>query len=195
MAIHTIEIDLPCSSYANVQTVKYALRKKKSIRIDYEDKSHLSCQFSSDLYVQEGVRILGRQGVDFGNYVRFIVNPVTLLSGTYQPLQLYTYEKGDEKTIHKVICRIAHALGIKVTKKSYRIRRIDFTVDVTLETEAEVWPTYVCCKKAIVNPLTVTLPLMRIPNMSLTTRRRILTLWNCVLVINAKKTDSAIHHR
>ncbi len=138
MGIHTIEIDLPCNTYANVQMVKHALKAKKSIRIDYEDKDHISCQFSSDLYVQEGVRILGRQGVDFGNYVRLIINPTTLLRDTYQPLQLYTYEKGDEKTIHKVICCIAHALGIEVTQKSYRVRRIDFTVDVRVETEAEV---------------------------------------------------------
>ena len=102
--LHTIELYLGKLKYAEVQRVIDRLMDIGQIYLSQADPYNIDRSGESGYFVREGIRLRIYQSYNKSNGIAFIVNPGTLLSGEYQPVNLWIPSKA---AVNKLLVHIS----------------------------------------------------------------------------------------
>ena len=87
--VHTIELYACNLKYEQVQKVMDWLVEEKQLQIVRRDPFNIDRHAKSDFLIASGVRIHIYQSHDKSNGLGLVINPSSLLAGSYQPTQLF----------------------------------------------------------------------------------------------------------
>ena len=128
--IHTIELYLQNLKYTEVQKVIEQLEKLgriHKIKSDYYNiDRHLKCTY----FVEDGIRLRIHQSHNRSNGIGFAINPSTLLSGEYQPVNLWVPTPKAVEKLQKKLVLVFEDLGLDSTYvKKLSLCQMDVTQD------------------------------------------------------------------
>lgn len=107
IGIHTVELYARNLKYQEVQRSIDYLADQSNFQILWSDPYHIDRYLASKFFVDSGVRLQIHQSHDHSNGIGLIINPSTLLAGTYQPTQLY---KPTKKSYQQLLMNIGHIM-------------------------------------------------------------------------------------
>ena len=142
--IHTFSLKVR-SSYSGIQniiTANTCIRMKR-------DKFGLNNNYCIPTYKSTGVEILLHQSIAHPCWITLIVNPSSLLAGTYQPVSLYQPDKKSLRKLHKRLRGILDKVGIEQRLREFKLSRCDLTQDIYCESVSERMLRLDCFRKSL----------------------------------------------
>ena len=131
--IHTFALKLRCK-YSEIQNI---IEQNECIRTG-KGKLGLSPYYQIVRYKPIGVEIHLSQSVSHPCWLVMIVNPSSLLAGTYEPTTLF---QADEKSVQQVKHRLRNILdkiGIDRRFKEFKLSRCDLTCNLYYKRKADI---------------------------------------------------------
>ena len=131
--IHTFSLKLQCK-YSEIQNI---IEQNECIRTD-KGKLGLSPYYQMPQFKDIGVEIQLGQSVSHPCWLILIVNPSSLLAGTYEPTALF---QTDEKSVQQIKHRLRNILdkiGVDRRLKEFKLSRCDLTRNLYYERKADV---------------------------------------------------------
>lgn len=131
--IHTFALKLQCK-YSEIQNI---IEQNECIRIS-KGKLGLSPYYQIPQFKDVGVEIQLGQSVSHPCWLILIINPSSLLAGTYKPTALF---QADEKSVQQVKYRLRNILdkiGVDRRLKGFKLSRYDLTRNLYYERKADV---------------------------------------------------------
>ena len=131
--IHTFALKLQ-SKYSEIQNI---IEQNECIRIS-KGKLGLSPYYQIPQFKDIGVEIQLGQSVSHPCWLILIVNPSSLLTGTYEPTALF---QADEKSVQQVKHRLRNILdkiGVDRRLKEFKLSRCDLTCNLYYERKTDV---------------------------------------------------------
>ena len=131
--IHTFSLKLQCK-YSEIQNI---IEQNECIRTG-DGKLGLSSYYQMPQFKYIGVEIQLGQSVSHPCWLILIINPSSLLAGTYKPTALF---QADEKSVQQIKHRLRNILdkiGIDRRLKEFKLSRYDLTRNLYYERKADV---------------------------------------------------------
>ena len=131
--IHTFSLKLQCK-YSEIQNI---IEQNECICTG-KGKLGLSSYYQMTQFKYIGVEIQLGQSVSHPCWLVLIVNPSSLLAGTYEPTALF---QADEKSVQQVKHRLRNILdkiGVDRRLKEFRLSRCDLTCNLYYKRKADV---------------------------------------------------------
>ena len=131
--IHTFSLKLQCK-YSEIQNI---IEQNECIRTS-KGKLGLSPYYQITQFKDIGVEIQLGQSVSHPCWLILIVNPSSLLAGTYEPTALF---QTDEKSVQQIKHRLRNILdkiGVDRRLKEFKLSRCDLTRNLYYERKADV---------------------------------------------------------
>ena len=131
--IHTFSLKLQCK-YSKIQNI---IEQNECIRTN-KGKLGLSSYYQMPQFKDIGIEIQLGQSVAHPCWLVLIVNPSSLLAGTYKPTALF---QADEKSVQQIKHRLRNILdkiGIDRRLKEFKLSRYDLTRNLYYERKADV---------------------------------------------------------
>ena len=131
--IHTFSLKLQCK-YSEIQNI---IEQNECIRTG-KGKLGLSSYYQMPQFKDIGVEIQLGQSVSHPCWLILIVNPSSLLAGTYEPTALF---QTDEKSVQQIKHRLRNILdkiGVDRRLKEFKLSRCDLTRNLYYERKADV---------------------------------------------------------
>ena len=131
--IHTFSLKLQCK-YSEMQNI---IEQNECIRTG-KGKLGLSSYYQIPQFKEIGVEIHLSQSVSRPCWLILIVNPSSLLAGTYEPTALF---QADEKSVQQIKHRLRNILdkiGIDRRLKEFKLSRYDLTCNLYYKHRADV---------------------------------------------------------
>lgn len=148
VGIHTIELYAKNLKYHEVQRVIDRLVKHGKIQALKSDPYNIDRHFKSTYLVDGGIRLRLHQSHNRSNGIGFIINPSTLLKGTYQPVKLFhpTQKNCDKmldilgETLTEIGLATCGQYGLEymVHPEELSLSRMDLTMNLWLDTDTEL---------------------------------------------------------
>lgn len=134
--IHTFSLKLH-RSYSEIQNI----RAQNTCIHGKRDRFSLNRYFCIADYEDKGVEILLHQSLTHLSWVALIVNPASLLAGSYQPIGLFRPTKKKLAELKQRLCVILDEIGLDIRLKRFHLSHCDLTQDryFDLETEVTLW--------------------------------------------------------
>ena len=159
--IHTIELYACNLKYEQVQKVMDWLVEEKQLQIVRRDPFNIDRHAKSDFLIASGVRIHIYQSHDKSNGLGLVINPSSLLAGSYQPTQLFHPKKkacGEvllqtEEILHELRLEDnAHPRKLVVQPEELSLSQMDLTMNLWLSNDADLPELIRLFKKAKLPP-------------------------------------------
>ena len=131
--IHTFSLKLQCK-YSEIQNI---IEQNECIRTG-NGKLSLSSYYQMPQFKYIGVEIQLGQSVSHPCWLILIINPSSLLAGTYEPTALF---QADEKSVQQIKHRLRNILdkiGVDRRLKEFKLSRCDLTCNLYYERKADV---------------------------------------------------------
>ena len=131
--IHTFSLKLQCK-YSEIQNI---IEQNECI-FTGKGKLRLSPYYQIPQFKEIGVEIHLSQSVSRPCWLILIVNPSSLLAGTYEPTALF---QADEKSVQQIKHRLRNILdkiGIDRRLKEFKLSRYDLTCNLYYKHRADV---------------------------------------------------------
>ena len=131
--IHTFSLKLQCK-YSEIQNI---IEQNECIRTD-KGKLGLSPYYQMPQFKDIGVEIQLGQSVSHPCWLILIINPSSLLAGTYKPTALF---QADEKSVQQIKHRLRNILdkiGVDRRLREFKLSRCDLTCNLYYEHRADV---------------------------------------------------------
>ena len=131
--IHTFSLKLQCK-YSEIQNI---IEQNECIRTSI-GKLGLSPYYQIPQFKDIGVEIQLGQSVSHPCWLILIVNPSSLLAGTYKPTALF---QADEESVQQVKHRLRNILdkiGVDRRLKEFKLSRYDLTCNLYYKRKADV---------------------------------------------------------
>lgn len=131
--IHTFSLKLQCK-YSEIQNI---IEQNECIRTS-KGELGLSSYYQVTQYKPVGVEIHLSQSISRPCWITLIVNPSSLLAGTYEPTALF---HADEESVQQVKHRLRNILdeiGVDRRLKEFKLSRCDLTCNLYYEHTADV---------------------------------------------------------
>ena len=131
--IHTFSLKLQCK-YSEIQNI---IEQNECIRTN-KGKLGLSSYYQMPQFKDIGVEIQLGQSVSRPCWITLIVNPSSLLAGTYEPTALF---HADEESVQQVKHRLRNILdkiGVDRRLKEFKLSRCDLTCNLYYERKADI---------------------------------------------------------
>lgn len=145
--VHTIELYACNLKYEQVQKVMDWLVEEKQLQIVRRDPFNIDRHAKSDFLIASGVRIHIYQSHDKSNGLGLVINPSSLLAGSYQPTQLFHPKKkacGEvllrtEEILHELRLEDnAHPRKLVVQPEELSLSQMDLTMNLWLSDDADL---------------------------------------------------------
>ena len=152
--IHTFSLKLQCK-YSEIQNI---IEQNECICTG-KGKLGLSPYYQMPQFKYIGVEIQLGQSVTHPCWLVLIVNPSSLLAGTYKPTALF---QADEKSVQQIKHRLRNILdkiGVDRRLKEFKLSRCDLTCNLYYERKADVQDRIDIFKKSFPIPITTRLSL------------------------------------
>ena len=131
--IHTFSLKLQCK-YSEIQNI---IEQNKCIRTG-KGKLGLSSYYQIVRYKPIGVEIHLGQSVSRPCWLVLIVNPSSLLAGTYKPTALFQADKESVQQVKHRLRNILDEIGVDRRLKEFKLSRCDLTCNLYYEHKADV---------------------------------------------------------
>ena len=131
--IHTFSLKLQCK-YSEIQNI---IEQNECIRTS-KGKLGLSSYYQMTQYKPVGVEIQLGQSVSHPCWLILIVNPSSLLAGTYKPTALFQADKESVQQIKHRLRNILDKIGVDRRLKEFKLSRCDLTCNLYYEHRADV---------------------------------------------------------
>ena len=131
--IHTFSLKLQCK-YSEIQNI---IEQNECIRTS-KGELGLSSYYQMTQYKPVGVEIHLSQSISRPCWITLIVNPSSLLAGTYEPTALF---HADEESVQQVKHRLRNILdkiGVDRRLKEFKLSRCDLTCNLYYERKADI---------------------------------------------------------
>ncbi len=96
-------------------------------------EKHISTAFSTRgvvIYLYRQKRSKNKTGKNLACFIRFRLNPLSLINGHYQPKGVFQAEKSQLNTLDKCMKDLLHEMGLSVTFEKLTLSRIDCCLDL-----------------------------------------------------------------
>ena len=131
--IHTFSLKLQCK-YSEIQNI---IEQNECIRTD-KGKLGLSPYYQMPQFKDVGVEIQLGQSVSHPCWLILIVNPSSLLAGTYEPTALFQADKESVQQIKHRLRNILDKIGVDRRLKEFKLSRCDLTCNLYYERKTDV---------------------------------------------------------
>ena len=131
--IHTFALKLRCK-YSEIQNI---IEQNECIRTS-KGKLGLSPYYQIPQFKYIGVEIQLGQSVSHPCWLILIVNPSSLLAGTYEPTALFQADKESVQQIKHRLRDILDQIGVDRRLKEFKLSRCDLTCNLYYERKADV---------------------------------------------------------
>ena len=152
--IHTFSLKLQCK-YSEIQNI---IEQKECIRTD-KGKLGLSPYYQMPQFKDIGIEIQLGQSVSHPCWLILIVNPSSLLAGTYEPTALFQADKESVQQIKHRLRNILDKIGVDRRLKEFKLSRCDLTCNLYYERKTDVQNCIDIFKKSFPIPITTRLSL------------------------------------
>ena len=131
--IHTFSLKFQCK-YSEIQNI---IEQNECIRTN-KGNLGLSSYYQMTQYKPVGVEIQLGQSVSHPCWLILIVNPSSLLAGTYKPTALFQADKESVQQIKHRLRNILDTIGVDRRLKEFKLSRCDLTCNLYYEHKADV---------------------------------------------------------
>ena len=131
--IHTFSLKLQCK-YSEIQNI---IEQNECIRTS-KRKLGLSSYYQMPQYKPIGVEIQLGQSVSHPCWLVLIVNPSSLLAGTYKPTALFQADEESVRLIKHRLRNILDKIGVDRRLKGFKLSRYDLTRNLYYEHRADI---------------------------------------------------------
>ena len=131
--IHTFSLKLQCK-YSEIQNI---IEQNECIRTE-KGKLGLSPYYQMPQFKDVGVEIQLGQSVSHPCWLILIVNPSSLLAGTYEPTALFQADKESVQQIKHRLRNILDKIGVDRRLKEFKLSRCDLTCNLYYERKTDV---------------------------------------------------------
>ena len=131
--IHTFSLKLQCK-YSEIQNI---IEQNECIHTS-KGQLGLSLYYQMPQFKDIGVEIQLGQSVSHLCWMVIIVNPSSLLVGTYEPTVLFQADKESVQQIKHRLLNILDKIGIDRRLKEFKLSRCDLTCNLYYERKADV---------------------------------------------------------
>ena len=131
--IHTFSLKLQCK-YSEIQNI---IEQNECIRTS-KRKLGLSSYYQMPQYKPIGVEIQLGQSVSHPCWLVLIVNPSSLLAGTYKPTALFQADEESVRLVKHRLRNILDKIGVDRRLKGFKLSRYDLTRNLYYEHRADI---------------------------------------------------------
>lgn len=131
--IHTFSLKLQCK-YSKIQNI---IEQNECIRTS-KGKLGLSPYYQITQFKDIGVEIQLGQSVSHPCWLILIINPSSLLTGTYKPTALFQADKESVQQVKHRLRNILDKIGVDRRLKEFKLSRCDLTYNLYYEHRADV---------------------------------------------------------
>lgn len=131
--IHTFSLKLQCK-YSEIQNI---IEQNECIRTS-KGKLGLSPYYQITQFKDIGVEIQLGQSVSHPCWLILIVNPSSLLAGTYEPTALFQANEESVRHVKHRLRNILDKIGVDRRLKGFKLSRYDLTRNLYYERKADV---------------------------------------------------------
>ena len=131
--IHTFSLKLQCK-YSEIQNI---IEQNECIRTS-KGKLGLSPYYQMPQFKDIGVEVQLGQSVSHPCWLILIVNPSSLLAGTYEPTALFQADKESVQQIKHRLRNILDKIDVDRRLKEFKLSRCDLTCNLYYERKADV---------------------------------------------------------
>ena len=131
--IHTFSLKFQCK-YSEIQNI---IEQNECIRTN-KGNLGLSSYYQMPQFKDVGVEIQLGQSVSHPCWLILIVNPSSLLAGTYKPTALFQADKESVQQVKHHLRNILDEIGVDRRLKEFKLSRCDLTCNLYYERKADV---------------------------------------------------------
>lgn len=131
--IHTFSLKLQCK-YSKIQNI---IEQNECIRTS-KGKLGLSPYYQITQFKDIGVEIQLGQSVSHPCWLILIINPSSLLTGTYKPTALFQADKESVQQVKHRLRNILDKIGVDWRLREFKLSRCDLTCNLYYERKADV---------------------------------------------------------
>ena len=145
--IHTFSLKLQCK-YSEIQNI---IEQNECIRTS-KGKLGLSSYYQMPQFKDVGVEIQLGQSISHPCWLILIINPSSLLAGTYKPTALFQANEESVRHVKHRLRNILDKIGVNRRLKGFKLSRCDLTCNLYYERKADVQDRLDICKKSFPIP-------------------------------------------
>ena len=150
--IHTFSLKLQCK-YSKIQNI---IEQNECIRTN-KGKLGLSPYYQITQFKDIGVEIQLGQSVSHPCWLILIVNPSSLLAGTYEPTALFQANEESVRHVKHRLRNILDKIGIDRRLKEFKLSRYDLTRNLYYEARRMFKIVWIFSRNPFLSPITTRL--------------------------------------
>lgn len=148
IGVHTVELYALNLKYQQVQKVIDRLVDCGPVQVVKSDPYHIDRHLKCQQLVDQGIRLRLYQSYKHSNGIGIIVNPSTLVQGSYQPTRLFVPKKRVDEKFLNGIESVLNAMGMAelaadgeegmITPDQLSLSQMDLTANLWFSDEADI---------------------------------------------------------